>query len=182
MAQVSRLKKIQIGKKIMVIGCPGSGKSTFSRRLSELTGLPLIHLDKEFWNAGWVETPRDEWKQKQESLLAGNTWIVDGNFGGTMDIRIDKADTIILFNLSRLVCLTSYFKRIITHLGKVRADMPDGCPEKLDIKFIRYIWRFPELSGQRNNDRINSCSDKIVIVFHTRREALSLLRGLGKIG
>lgn len=92
-----------IGKRIMVIGSPGSGKSTFSRKLSHITGTPLIHLDKEFWNSGWVETPRDEWVKKQKFLVAGDEWIIDGNYGGTMEIRLGKAYTVICFEFMKYI-------------------------------------------------------------------------------
>ncbi|MCB2291701.1 DNA topology modulation protein [Clostridium sp. CS001] len=159
-----------IGKRIMVIGSPGSGKSTFSRKLAEITLRPLIHLDKEFWNNGWIETPREEWIKKQKILILGDEWIVDGNYGGTMDIRLEKADTVICFKLNRAVCLLSYFKRVITNINKIRSDMPEGCPEKFDFEFMKYIWNFPEKSGQGNIDRIKKSKSKQIIVFKNRRE------------
>jgi len=165
----------KIGKRIMVVGSPGSGKSTFSRKLAEISGLPLIHLDKEFWNDGWIETPRVEWVKKQRSLLEGAEWIVDGNYGGTMDIRLEKADTIICFKLSRAVCLLSYFKRVITNIGKVRPDMPEGCPEKFDFEFMKYIWDFPNKSGQKNINRLDEIKDKQIMVFKNRRQAKQFL-------
>jgi len=176
--EVKRVNDIELGKKIMVIGSPGSGKSTFSRQLSEILGIPLIHLDKVYWNSGWIETPKDEWKAKQELLISGDKWILDGNYGGTMDMRSNKADTIINFELNRLVCFMSYIKRVITNLGKVRSDMPEGCPEKFDFKFAKYIWNFPKSSGKRNNERLNTYKNKNIIVFCMRREANKFLREL----
>ena len=155
----------------MVIGSPGSGKSTFSRKLAAITGLPLIHLDKEFWRNGWSETPREEWVNKQKYLISGDEWIVDGNYGGTMDIRLKKADTVICFKLSREVCLLSYIKRVITNVHKVRPDMPEGCPEKFDTEFMKYIWSFPEKSGQENIGKIKKSRDKQIILFKNRRQA-----------
>lgn len=159
-----------IGKRIIVIGSPGSGKSTFSRKLAEITEIPLIHLDKEFWNYGWVETPIDEWVKKQENLILEDEWIVDGNYGGTMDMRVKKADTVICFQLSRMVCILSYFKRVITNINKVRPDMPEGCPEKFDFQFMKYIWNFPKTSGRRNFERLERSTDKHIIVFKKRSE------------
>lgn len=160
-----------IGRRIMVIGSPGSGKSTFSRKLSEITGIPLIHLDKEFWNDGWVETPKEQWLEIQKNLIAGDEWIIDGNYGGTMDIRLEKADTVICFELSRLVCLFSYFKRVITNFNRVRPDMPEGCNEKFDFEFMKYIWEFSKKSGKRNKDRIEGNRNKQIIIFKNRRES-----------
>lgn len=164
-----------IGRRIMIIGSPGSGKSTFAKKLSEVTQLPLIHLDKEFWKDGWIETPRQEWVKKQKQLILSYEWIIDGNYGGTMDIRLEKADTIICFKLSRPVCILSYFKRVITNMGKVRPDMSEGCPEKFDFEFMKYIWNFPKASGKTNIDVIEKNKDKQIIVFKSRKESQQFL-------
>lgn len=155
----------------MVIGSPGSGKSTFSTKLAKITGLKLIHLDKEFWNYGWIETPREEWVKKQKCLISSDQWIVDGNYGGTLDVRLEKVDTVICFKLSRIVCILSYLKRVITNLNKVRPDMPEGCTEKFDFQFMKYIWNFPKSSGQRNMDKLEKSKVKQIIIFKNRREA-----------
>ena len=164
-----------IGRRIMIIGSPGSGKSTFAKKLSQITQLSLIHLDKEFWKDGWIETPRQEWVEKQKQLILGDEWIIDGNYGGTMDIRLEKADTIICFKLSRTICLLSYFKRVITNMGKVRPDMSEGCPEKFDFEFMKYIWNFPKASGKTNIDVIEKNKDKQIIVFKSRKESQQFL-------
>lgn len=160
-----------IGKRILVIGSPGSGKSTFSRKFAEITGIPLVHLDKEFWNYGWVETPKEKWIKKQENIISGDEWIIDGNYGSTMDIRIEKADTIICFDLKRIVCIMRYFKRVAVNIGKTRSDMPAGCPEHLDFEFMKYIWNFPKVSGRKNLTRLQKCSDKHIIIFKKRNDA-----------
>jgi adenylate kinase family enzyme len=167
-----------IGKRIAVIGSPGSGKSTFSRKLSEITGIPLIHLDKEFWNYGWVETPSEKWMEKQENLISGDKWIIDGNYGSTLDIRIKKADTIICFQLSRVVCMRSYFKRVITNINKIRPDIAEGCPENFDFEFIKYIWNFPKTSGKSNFERVERNKEKNIIIFKKRTEANKYLKAL----
>lgn len=167
-----------IGKRILVIGSPGSGKSTFSRKLAAITGIPLVHLDKEFWNYGWVETPSSEWVKKQENLISGSEWIVDGNYGSTLEMRIEKADTIICFQLNRIVCILSYFKRVISNINKIRPDMPDGCPEYFDFEFMKYIWNFPKTSGKRNLERLERSKDKHIIGFKKRTEANKYLKRL----
>lgn len=104
-------------------------------------------------------------------MIAGDEWIIDGNYGGTMDIRLEKAETVICFELNRLVCLLSYFKRVITNFNRVRPDMPEGCNEKFDFEFMKYIWEFPKKSGERNKDRIEGNRNKQIIIFKNRRES-----------
>lgn len=170
----------RIGKRIIVIGSPGSGKSTFSRQLAQITGIKLIHLDKEYWHSGWIETLKDEWSKKQEELTAGSEWIIDGNYGSTMEIRLLKADTVVFFDLKRLVCIIGYIKRVFKNKGKSRPDMPKGCPEKIDIEFIKYIWNFPKVSRKRIISRLIDCSDKKIIVFKKRIEAKKFFENLNK--
>jgi adenylate kinase family enzyme len=91
-------------KRILIIGSGGAGKSTLSRCLQKLLGIPLVHLDSIFWKPGWVETPRPEWKRIVCELVQGDSWIMDGNYSGTLDIRIDACDTIIFLDLPRTTC------------------------------------------------------------------------------
>ena len=161
------------GKRIMIIGSPGSGKSTFARKLAEITSLPLIHLDMHYWKDGWVESSKEEYKQWQRKVVEADTWIIDGNYGGSMDIRLSKADTVINFNISRWVCIGGYFKRVFT--GRKRTDMPKGCPEYLDLKFIKYIWEFPQNSAEENKKRIKLYKDLHVIDFRSRGESKEFL-------
>ena len=89
----------------MIIGCGGSGKTTLAKKVQEITGLELIHLDQVFWNPGWVETTGQEWIDKNKQLLSKENWIMDGNYGSTMDMRLEQADTIVFMDtptLSRL--------------------------------------------------------------------------------
>ena len=135
-------------KKILVIGSPGAGKSTFARRLGEKTGLKVIHLDRLYWKPNWVETAdKEEWKAALEKVLAGETWIMDGNYSGTMEMRLEKCDAAIFLDMPPAVCVYRILKRFA--LYRNRPDMADGCEEKLDwefIKFIKWTWTYPSRS------------------------------------
>ena len=129
-------------KRIMVIGCCGAGKSTFSKALNEKLQLPLIHLDQHYWQPNWVETKPDIWKNKVEQLVQNDEWIIDGNYGGTMDLRLARADTVIYLDISTPKAIYRILKRSIAHLGKTRPDMPHNCPERISWQFIVYVANF----------------------------------------
>ncbi|MYL34703.1 DNA topology modulation protein [Pontibacillus yanchengensis] len=131
-------------RKIIVIGSPGSGKSTFSKRLASRLEIPVYHLDVLFWNPGWVESSREELKRNQYQLITQEKWIIDGNYRSTIDIRINAADTVILLDRSRWLCLFRVLKRRIIYRNKVRSDMGEDCPERVHPTFIKYVWKFPE--------------------------------------
>lgn len=131
-------------KRILILGNCGAGKTTLAYQIKERTGLELIHLDQEYWQAGWVETHRFDWRYKVEQLAAKKAWIMDGNYRGTIDIRLPAADTIIFLDRSRWLCLFRAIKRILRYYGKTRPDMAANCPERLDWEFLKYIYQFPE--------------------------------------
>jgi adenylate kinase family enzyme len=90
--------------RVMIVGSAGAGKSTLARALARRTGLPLVHLDALYWQPGWVETPRPRWREVQREALAGERWIADGNYGGTLE-RLALADVVVLLEYSRWICL-----------------------------------------------------------------------------
>lgn len=92
-------------QRIALIGSPGAGKATLARCLGQALGLPVYHLDALYWKPGWEPTPRAEWRELQLRLVAGDRWLIDGNYGGTMAIRLTAADTVICLDLPRWVCL-----------------------------------------------------------------------------
>ena len=136
-------------KRILIIGSGGAGKSTFARSLHEATGIELIHLDKVFWKPNWVETPKDEWKKTVEDLLTKDSWIMDGNFGGTMEMRIAACDTVIFLDLPRTICVWRAYKRVLIYKKNSRPDMAEGCDEKFDLKFLKWIWDYPTRTKPR---------------------------------
>jgi adenylate kinase family enzyme len=126
-------------KRIMIIGCGGSGKSTLAKQIYHLTGLELIHLDQVFFKPGWVELEMEEWVEKNIELLQKEEWIIDGNYGSTMDMRLEKADTVIFMDTPTHIRLIRVLKRGIQYFGKTRPDMALNFPEKISLDFLRYI-------------------------------------------
>jgi adenylate kinase family enzyme len=130
-------------KRILVIGTGGSGKTTVARRLAERTGLPLVHLDVHYWRAGWQPTPPEEWQVMVRQLVTADEWIIDGNYGGTLDLRLEACDTVVFLDIPRIVCLWRVLKRQVRYLGRVRPDLAPGCRERLSWEFLVWIWTYP---------------------------------------
>jgi adenylate kinase family enzyme len=113
-------------RRIAVIGPGGAGKSTLARQIGDRLGLPVIHLDAHFWHEGWTETPKDVWEQTVHGLVQGEAWVMDGNYGGTMDIRLDAADTILFLDLPPWLCLLRVVRRQVRYRRRTRPDMAPG--------------------------------------------------------
>jgi len=130
-------------RRVLVIGAGGAGKSTFAVRLGERTGLPVVHLDREHWRPGWIEPAPDAWQATVARLIAGERWILDGNFGGTLDQRLAACDTVVFLDMPRAQCLWRVLRRRFRHRGRARPDMAPGCNEKLSLGFLWWIWTYP---------------------------------------
>ncbi|MBO5316985.1 MAG: adenylate kinase [Oscillospiraceae bacterium] len=159
-------------KRVIVIGCPGSGKTTFAEKLSKSTGLPLYYLDAIWHKPDKTHIPRDEFDQKILQIFATDQWIIDGNYGRTVEMRLKKCDTVILFDLPTEICLQGATER----LGKGRYDMP-WIEKELDPEFEGFIRDFADNSLPRLYELIERYrAEKQVIVFKSRSEADAFLR------
>ena len=127
-----------VGRRVLVTGLAGAGKSTFSRALSAKTGLPVIHLDIHFWKPGWVEPSEDEWREKQRGLLTGDDWIADGNYHATLDLRLERADTVVYLDTPWWVCARRALVRGIRKRA-VDFQLPNGCDESA-LRRLRDEW------------------------------------------
>ena len=158
-------------RRVMILGCGGSGKSTLARALGERTGLPVIHLDREFWKPGWVESTREEFDARHDAAMSGERWIIDGNYSRTFERRIPAADTIILLDLPRRSCVYGILYRWLSNIGGTRPDMTEGCPEKMDWEFFKWVWTFRERSRDKQLALVESLrSSKNIHVLRSRRE------------
>ncbi len=137
-------------QRVLVIGSPGAGKSTLAHALAARTGLPLYHLDRMFWLPGWVERDREEGRAELAGVLAGDRWIIDGNYGSTMPMRAARADTVVWLDYPTSLCLGRVFKRWWQYRGQARPDMTEGCPENLNLEFLLYVLNFRRAWRHRN--------------------------------
>jgi len=165
-------------ERILIIGCGGAGKSTLARQLGEKLDLPVVHLDKLFWKPGWVESAKEEIDEKILAELEKPQWIIDGNYNRTMPQRIQYCDTIIYLDFSRLACLLGVLKRVLTTYGKVRPDMGEGCPERIDFEFLKWVWNFNKDKQERYYRMLNDAEGVETIVLKNRRMVKRFLQSL----
>jgi adenylate kinase family enzyme len=128
-------------RRIMILGCSGSGKSTLARHLGARLGLPVVHLDQLYWRPGWQKPEPKEFHARVEAAVAGDAWVGDGNYSATFDLRLPRADAVIILARPRWLRLLRVLRRQIFQ-RHTRPDLPDGCPERIDWELLRYIWRF----------------------------------------
>ena len=165
-------------KKIIVIGSGGAGKSTFSRRLGEKLGLPVVHLDQLFWHPNWTRTPEDEWVEIVRRESEKPEWIMDGNFGGTREMRIKTCDTVIFLDMPRWLCMYRILKRTILYHRETRPDMAEGCDERFDLEFISWVWNYPNGTRSRVVAELDRNAEKNIIVLRSTAEIESFLQNI----
>ncbi|MBC8079739.1 MAG: DNA topology modulation protein [Gorillibacterium sp.] len=169
-------------KRVMIIGSPGSGKSFLAQKLQEQTELPVIHLDRLYWKPGWVKTEHEEWLPIVQELVKQPKWIIDGQYGSTMDIRMQAADTVIYLDRRRLANVWGVTKRRIAFLGKSRPDIGPDCVEKINREFflfLKYVWSFERKSKPAVQALLDHYGEtKRIIVLKSRKEIRQFIRSL----
>ncbi len=162
-------------QKAIVIGCPGSGKSVFSRELHAITGLPLYHLDRIGWRADRTMIPKEELRRRISEICATDAWIIDGNYGATMELRMSCCDTIVFLDYPTEVCYDGIMKR----RGTARPDMPwVESPDEIDPEFTDFVLRYNTVNRPVVLERIQKYADREVHVFKSRAEANAFLESI----
>ena len=166
-------------KRVLVIGSGGTGKTTVAQRLARRTGLPLIHLDLLYWRPGWQPTPSEEWREAVRRLVAGDRWIIDGNYGGTLDLRLAACDTVVFLDLPRVLCLWRVLIRQLRYLGRTRPELPNGCRERLSWAFLAWIWTYPSRRRGSILTRLHALDKgKRVVILRNAREIEDFIAGV----
>lgn len=159
-------------KKVIVIGCPGSGKTTFAEKLNKITGLPIYYLDAIWHKPDKTHIPREEFDRRISEIFAAPEWIIDGNYSRTIEMRLKECDTVFLFDLPTEVCLQGATERI----GKGRYDLP-WIEKELDPEFEGFIKEFPKNTLPQIYELLEKYKkEKQVIVFKSRKDADEFLK------
>ena len=157
-------------KKIIVIGCPGSGKSTFSKALHNITKIPLYHLDMLFWNKDKTTIEKTVFLERLLKIIKNDEWIIDGNYASTMDLRMQKCDTVIFLDYPLDVCLEGIKER----KGKARSDMP-WIESDDDIEFLEYVKNYNSQCRPNVIELLRKYSNKDIYIFSNREQAEEFL-------
>lgn len=163
-------------QKVIIIGCPGGGKSTFAKALHKVSGLPLYHLDMMYWNEDRTKVPKEVFQERLETALKQERWIIDGNYNRTMEMRMQACDTIFFLDYPVEVCLEGTRAR----KGIKRTDMPwiEGENEAMDEEFLEFIRSFRAESRPRILELLEQYGDKQIHIFTSREAADRFLEGL----
>lgn len=153
-------------RKIIVIGCPGSGKSVFSRRLHNKIGIPLYHLDMMYWNADKTTVEKRIFLDRLSAVIGQEEWIIDGNYGSTMELRLAACDTVIFLDYPLEVCLDGINQRC----GKPRSDMP-WMETEVDAEFVEFVKSYGSQSRPKVMALLEKYRDKNIFIFTTRNQA-----------
>ena len=166
------MKKENNLKKILVIGCCGAGKSTFSKKLQSILKLELIHLDQHYHKPNWEEPKKVEWEKIVDTLIQKPSWIMDGNYSETIDVRIKSSDTIIYLDYPILKCFWRVIKRVFKYNGIQRSDMANGCKEEFNLEFLHFVLTFNNKFRKEIIQKLNLVKDeKKILVFRTDKQA-----------
>lgn len=166
-------------QRIMVIGCGGSGKSTLARKIHHILQLELIHLDQLYWSAGWVESPKAEWEDKVRKAAAKEKWVIDGNYRGTMDIRLPRADMVVFLDYSRWLCLYRVIKRTLLNYRQTRPDSAPGCPERFTLEFLMYVFSFNDKKRPQLLERLKKRKEGTqLVIIKNQKDYMQFLEQL----
>ena len=159
-------------QKVIIIGCPGAGKSTFARKLRDKTGLPLYYLDMLWHKPDKTTVSREAFDEKIKEIMAGEQWIIDGNYKRTLEPRLKACDTVFFLDLPLEACLAGAASRI----GKPREDMP-WQESEFDEEFRQWILDFPQDQLPIIYELLEKYkNEKEIIIFKSREEADKYLK------
>ena len=164
-------------RRVLIIGCPGSGKTTFAKKMAEKTGLPLVHLDRLYWKGQWEHLSREDFDRVLQTELEKPEWIMDGNYDRTLPHRLQFCDKVFFFDMPTVTCLWGITKRLTENYGRSLEDMGGNCPERLGRKkfeLCRKVFEFNRNNRKKYYKLLKTFPN--VMVFKRRKDAEEYLK------
>lgn len=149
-------------RRVLIVGPCGSGKSTLAPIVGARLNLPVFHMDKINWRPGWVESSKEEIRERLAGIVATDRWLIDGTYGGTLGERLVRADTVVYLDYPIRLCVARLLRRIWTYRGRTRPDMTEDCPERFDLGFLFYLMRWNSGPRMRLEAKLVGHEDKII--------------------
>lgn len=177
---VNRLRTCDIifnMQKIVIVGCPSSGKTTLANKLGVLLNIPIFHLDKIFWvQKGGIK--QDIFLAQQEEIMNNDKWIIDGDFikSKSFEVRLNKADTIIFLKFSKIKIYYRLLKRAIKYFNKTRPDMAGGSKKHINWHLLKFIYNYP--TNNIHKKILEYTKDKNVFVLNNFKEEKDFLNNI----
>jgi adenylate kinase family enzyme len=179
MSSSQSINALLSSRRILVLGPCGSGKTCLTRELSRVLDLPAVHLDAAFWRPGWISTPQPEWRNVVSDMVRQESWVIDGTYESTLDLRIPAAEAIIVTKCPRWVSLWGVIRRSMYYRHRPRPDAPPGQP--IDLAYLRYIWKYPRVTSTVVHDLIEKHGpDKPLIRLDSRKRMDVFMKSLQK--
>ena len=164
-------------RRVLIIGCPGAGKTTFAQKLANKTGLPLVHLDRLYWRGRWEHLSEEAFDTALQMELDKPEWVMDGNYDRTLSRRLKYCDTVFFFDLPTVTCLWGITKRLRQNHGISRRDMGENCTERLDRNFVelfRKTWYFNRKHRKKYHEMLKNTGN--CVIFKNRKQADKYLK------
>lgn len=175
-----RVKKY---KRIVILGSGGSGKTTLANYINRKINLPIVYLDKEYWLPNWERPLQDDWNEKLTNLVKNDEWVMDGNYIDSLDIRLDRADLVIMLDIKQSICLAGIFFRTLFGIFFRRKDLSDGCKDKFDQNYVEFVSWVKQFKNVYFVQLVNLCLKYPNIdlkLFTKRRSARKFVKRMAK--
>ena len=170
---------IQLGNKILIIGCAGSGKTTLAKILAKTINIPVIHMDRFYWQANWGRVEDEKWQEIVLSFCEQEAWIMDGNYTSSLPLRMKYATSIIYLDVPRWKCLLrAFIRRFRLFHNLKRQDIPKDCKDRINLEFYQWIWNYPHRSRPKTMSMLQNFPRQ-VFILKTRKDIRAFLTKLG---
>ena len=151
-------------RRILVVGSGGAGKSMLAIQLGRRLALPIVHLDALYWRPGWQPNPAAEWRDTGQRIVARDAWIIDGNYSGSLDLRLPVCDAVVFLDIPRSICLCRVVKRRLKAYFRSGSEVAPGCPTRLTWEFLRWVWQYPTVARARVQKPLESLPTGVELI------------------